>query len=205
MKKWQCVLCDYVHEGEEPPEKCPVCSQPREKFIEMKESEPVPEFDVKAMKTATRKLTYGLYVISSRDGEKLNGQVANAVMQVTTSPTTMAVTLIKANYTPECILKSGRFVVNILGQDNHRLIRRFGYRSGREFDKFKGLSYEMTPGDMPYLTDTLGWFECRISPDRVIDCGTHWMFIADVTGGAGLRDDVEPMTYAYYRATKDQR
>ena len=41
MKKWQCTVCGYIHEGDEPPEECPVCGADRSKFIEIVTEEPV--------------------------------------------------------------------------------------------------------------------------------------------------------------------
>ncbi len=49
MKKWKCTVCGYIHEGEEPPETCPVCGADKSKFIDVTEpeapaeSEDVPE------------------------------------------------------------------------------------------------------------------------------------------------------------------
>ncbi len=37
MKKWVCTVCGYIHEGEEPPEECPVCGAPKEDFEEVKD------------------------------------------------------------------------------------------------------------------------------------------------------------------------
>lgn len=34
MKNWRCSVCGYIHRGEIPPEKCPKCGAPREKFVE---------------------------------------------------------------------------------------------------------------------------------------------------------------------------
>jgi rubredoxin len=41
VKKWQCTVCGYIHEGDEPPEECPVCGADRSKFIELDAEEPV--------------------------------------------------------------------------------------------------------------------------------------------------------------------
>ena len=43
MKKWKCTVCGYIHTGDEPPEKCPVCGADRSKFVEVTETEPKPE------------------------------------------------------------------------------------------------------------------------------------------------------------------
>ncbi len=39
VKKWRCTVCGYIHEGPEPPDSCPVCGAPREKFVEVVEQE----------------------------------------------------------------------------------------------------------------------------------------------------------------------
>ena len=42
MKKWVCSVCGYVHDGDTPPEKCPVCKQPAEKFNLVEEEKKNP-------------------------------------------------------------------------------------------------------------------------------------------------------------------
>ena len=37
MKKWQCMVCGYIHEGEEPPDECPVCGADKSEFVEITE------------------------------------------------------------------------------------------------------------------------------------------------------------------------
>ncbi|QRN86077.1 flavin reductase [Clostridia bacterium] len=199
MKLWRCEVCNHVFEGDAPPDKCPVCNVGPERFVEEIPKEHKPGSN---LKKATRKMSYGLYVISSRKGEKLNGQVANAAFQVTTNPTTIAISVNKENLTKECIDESGYFALNILGTDNMRMVRRFGFRSGREFDKFKNMNFGLTPNNMPYLKDAAGWIECKVIPDKTINIGTHTIYIADVLDGDGRDDAPETMTYAYYRKNK---
>lgn len=43
MKKWECTVCGYIHEGEEPPEECPVCSADKSMFVELSEAAPAAE------------------------------------------------------------------------------------------------------------------------------------------------------------------
>lgn len=199
MSKWRCTVCNHVFEGDNPPEKCPVCDKGPEFFEKEASKEHKP---VSNMKKATRKMPYGLYVVCSRKKDKLNGQVSNAAFQVTTNPTTIAISVNKDNLTRECIDDSGYFTLNILSTDNFKLVRRFGFRSGREFDKFKNINYKTTENDTPYLLDAGGWVECRIIPDKTTEIGTHMIYIADVLDGDLNQDDVEPMTYAYYRKNK---
>lgn len=199
MKQWRCDVCNHVFEGDAPPDKCPVCNVGSEHFTEEASREKKP---VSNMKKATRKMSYGLYVVCSRKGDKLNGQVSNAAFQVTTNPTTLAISVNKENLTRECIDDSGHFTLNILGTDNIRLVRRFGFRSGREFDKFKKLAHSFTEEGTPYLDDAAGWVSCRIIPEKTTEIGTHVIYVADVLDGDLRKEDVEAMTYAYYRKNK---
>jgi uncharacterized membrane protein len=54
VKKWQCTVCGYIHEGDEPPEVCPVCGADRSKFIEITSEEPV-EAETDQIKTEAKK------------------------------------------------------------------------------------------------------------------------------------------------------
>ncbi len=199
MKLWRCDVCNHVFEGDLPPETCPVCQVGKEHF---KEEEPKEHKPVSNMKKATRSMSYGLYVVCSRLGDKLNGQVSNAAFQVTTNPTTLAISVNQSNLTRECIDDTGFFTLNILGTTNQRLVRRFGFRSGREFDKFKNMKYGLTDNQIPYLEEAAGWIECRIIPDKTIEIGTHKIYVADVLDGDLLQEQMEPMTYDYYRKNK---
>lgn len=204
MKKWKCIICSYVHEGDNPPEKCPLCGVGPESFEligEVGEKSSVPAEDKDSIKQAIYKMSYGMYIITSIDGEKINGQACNTAFQITSDPMRVAIGINKNNLTGEYILASRTFAVNILGQDAHALIRRFGYRSGREFNKFEGLNFSTGKTGSPLLEGALGYLECRVIPDKVVDCGTHWIFVADVVNGK-LVNDEEPMTYDYFRKTK---
>lgn len=50
MAKWVCTVCGYVHEGDQPPEKCPVCKQPAEKFRKLEEDPKNPYAGTKTEK-----------------------------------------------------------------------------------------------------------------------------------------------------------
>lgn len=204
MKKWKCIVCGYIHEGDNPPESCPICGVGPESFElvgEVEDKGPIPAAEKDDVKKAIYKMSYGMYIITSLQGEKINGQACNTAFQITSDPMRVAVGINKNNLTGEFILESKVFAINILGQEAHDLIRRFGYRSGREFDKFEGINYSIGKTGSPLLNDTMGYLECQVIPDKIVDCGTHRLFIADVVAGKLLSDE-EPMTYAYYRKTK---
>ena len=90
------------------------------------------------------KISYGLYIVSSKKGDKLNGQIANTVFQITSEPPTIAVSINKGNLTHDYIAQSGVFTVSILSeQAPMELIGKFGFKSGRDIDKFAGIDYKI--------------------------------------------------------------
>jgi flavin reductase (DIM6/NTAB) family NADH-FMN oxidoreductase RutF len=184
-----------------PPDSCPKCNASRNAFkAEHEFLFPIEETDG-IIKTCW-KVSYGLYVVSSMSGERINGQVCNTAFQITSDPPRIAIGINHKNLTHEFIEASGVFAVSILGKNDHRIIRRFGYRSGRDFDKFKGVSIRRGRTGCPVLEEAIGYIECTLVKDRKLDAGTHSIFIGDIVGGVLFRDE-EPITYAYYHATKD--
>ncbi|HBT46888.1 MAG TPA: High molecular weight rubredoxin [Peptococcaceae bacterium] len=153
--------------------------------------------DVKAL----HRLSYGVYVVTSKQGERFNGQIANTVFQISSEPPTVAISINKQNLTHEFIQSSQIFAVSVLAQDAPlSLIGQFGFKSGREVDKFSGIPYKLSPSGLPYLTDhTLAYLEAKVS--QSIEVNTHTIFIGTLTDAAVLRPG-EPMTYAYYHQVK---
>lgn len=210
MKKWRCTVCGYIHEGETPPDVCPVCGAGPEAFEEVFDEQPAASgagtayaqaYDQDAG-TALFKISYGLYIITSVWEDKLNGQCCNSLFQITSQPPQVAVGINKGNLTHQFIMESGIFAATVLGQDGHDLVRRFGYRSGREFNKLEGIGFTRgTTTGAPVLDQGIAYLECKVLKDKCVDVGTHTLFIAEVVGG-GVKTAGEPMTYAYYRQTK---
>lgn len=200
-QSWKCSRCGYVAIGLFPPESCPKCNAPREAF-KTEHAYLFPPEETEGVIKACWKVSYGLYVVSSIDGERMNGQVCNTLFQITSDPPRFAIGINHRNLTHEFIAASGVFAASILGTGDHRLVRRFGYRSGRDFDKFKGLAVRRGRTGCPVLEDALGYVECKLIPEKTVDAGTHSIFVGEVVGGGILRDG-DPMTYAHYHATKD--
>lgn len=148
------------------------------------------------------KITYGLYVVGSNNGSKLNGFICNTVFQVTSEPPQFAVASHKNNYTTEIIREGKVFAISILRQDYHPdIIGTFGYRSGREIEKFGNFKYMTGKTGAPILiTDTIGWLECEVI--NTFDLGTHILFIGNVVDGDIIDDSSEPLTYNYYHEVK---
>ncbi|RKZ34777.1 High molecular weight rubredoxin [bacterium] len=150
---------------------------------------------------ALYKLSYGMYVVGSRKGEKLNGQIANTVFQITSEPPTVAVSINKENLTGEYIEESGVFSVSVLSTEAPmRLIGRFGFKSGRELDKFKDIKYRIGKTGSPILLDScIAFLEAKVKES--LDVGTHTVFIGELLD-ADVISEGEPMTYAYYHEIK---
>lgn len=151
--------------------------------------------------SALSKLCYGLYVISSGRGKKMNGQLANVVFQVTDRPQRVAVCLNKENLTHQLIDENRVFTVTILGKDTPMdFMRDFGFRTGREVDKLANVAYRIGATGAPVVTDNgIAYLEARVI--STADCGTHTIFVGEVVDADVLNDN-EPMTYAHYRVVK---
>ncbi|MGE5415930.1 MAG: flavin reductase [Acidobacteriota bacterium] len=212
MKKWICTICGYIHEGDEPPDVCPICGAPKEAFESFEEGNDQPHPSsvppapiVKPAETddpakAAYSLSYGLYIITTADGSKMNGQVANTVFQLTSDPLQVAICLNKSNYTNELVTKSKVFAVTTLGKSAFDLVPGFGFRSGRDVDKFAGVTYEKgAQTGCPYLSTGIAYLECKVV--NIVDVGTHTLFVGEPVGGRTLSSE-EPMTYADYRRLK---
>jgi len=150
---------------------------------------------------AVQKICYGLYIIGSKRDDKINGQIANTVFQITSDPPTIAVSINKQNLTGEYITASKVFTVSILSKEAPMtLIGNFGFKSGRDVDKFKDVKFEMgTTGAPVVLEYTVGYLDCEVI--GTTDVGTHNIFIGKVVDCDTL-SDAEPMTYAYYHEIK---
>ena len=147
------------------------------------------------------KLSYGLYVVTSKKGDKLNGQIANTVFQVTSEPPTIAVSINKNNLTWEYIKDSGAFAVSVLCMDTPlSFIGRFGFKSGRDTNKFEGINYKFGETGAPIVTDNaVSYLEARVTKE--MDVGTHTIFIGEVVAGEVL-SELKCMTYEYYHEVK---
>ena len=150
---------------------------------------------------ALHELGYGLYVVCSKKGDKLNGQIANTVFQVCAEPPIIAVALNKQNLTNELVSTSKVFTVSILSLDTPlSFIGGFGFRSGRDVDKLKGINYKLGETGAPIVLDnTLAYLEAKVI--NQIEVGTHTIFIGEVVAADILKEG-EPMTYAYYHQVK---
>ncbi len=113
-------------------------------------------------KNVFHKLSYGVYVVSTWDDGRPTGCTANSAMQITSSPATIAVSINHDNYTNHCINETGRFAVSILAEDSDpSIIGTFGFKSGKDADKFKEVKYSVED-HMPVISDSCGYVVCEV-------------------------------------------
>ena len=149
-------------------------------------------------KTAIFKLSYGLFVVGTSFDGKDNGCVVNTVMQVTSEPMKVSTVIAKSNLTHDMVLSSRKYTVSVFSEDiPAETIGIFGFKSGRDTDKYENVKFERDAQGIPYLTEGVNaYLSCEV--ETVQDLGTHTMFIANVVD-AETFNDTDSMTYAYYR------
>ena len=140
---------------------------------------------------------YGLYVVTSSDGNKDNGLIVNTVTQVTNTPNRVAVTINKENYSHHVIRQTGKMNVNCLDVSApFELIKNFGFQSGRTADKFQGFEELRSDNGLRFLPRHINSF-MSLQVESYVDLGTHGMFICAVTE-ARVMGNTETMSYNYY-------
>ena len=152
-------------------------------------------------RAALHKITYGLYIVVSGHKGKFNGQIANSLFQVTSNPATIAVSINKENYTHELIDAGRKLTVSVLSQEAPlTFIGLFGFKSGRDIDKFKNLKTRTGATGVPIVLEhSLSFIEAEV--EGQLNCGTHTIFFGKVVE-ADITGEGEPLTYAYYQRVK---
>lgn len=148
------------------------------------------------------KLSYGLYIVTTKNKDQESGCVINTMTQVTASPSQVSVAINKDNFTTDLIKQSGFFNVSVLLESvPMETIRNFGFQSGRDVNKFNNIDYGIDSQGIKYLTkDTAACFSCKVK--QTVDAGTHLLFIAEVLDAKVLSDD-EVLTYSAYHEKKN--
>lgn len=190
LKKDQLTLIDAL--ADQLAESIPASAKKQEAPSEIQTEEAVVD------PAAMFKLSYGLFVLSAKDGAKDNGCIINTVMQVTDATKRIAIAVNKANYTHEMIKKTGAFNVSVLTTDApFKLFKQFGFQSGKDVDKFaEGVEEVRTVNGIRYVAE----YSNAVISGKVIqevEFDTHTMFIAEVTEAAVL-SNVPSVTYQYY-------
>lgn len=149
-------------------------------------------------KKAMFKLTYGLFVLTAREGEKDNGCIINTAVQVTTEPNRITIAVNKKNYTHDMIMRTGIFNISMLTeQSKFDTYKHWGFQSGAQVDKLEGMVCPRAENGVVYVAgETNAYLSAKVVSS--VDLGTHTLFLADVTDGEVL-SDTESITYSYYQ------
>lgn len=148
--------------------------------------------------TALYKIGYGMYVVTSNDGKRDNGLIVNTVTQVSDSPNRIAVNINKENYSHHIIKQTGVMNVNCLSVDApFSVFESYGFRSGRNTDKFEGVDVGRTDNGLVFLPRYINAV-ISLKVEDYVDLGSHGMFICSVTESR-VMSDKETMTYTYYQ------
>ena len=150
-------------------------------------------------KKAIYRLSYGLFVVTAKEGEKDNGCITNTVMQVTSAPNRISLAVNKENYTHDMILRTGKFLASVISEDaSFDLFRNFGFQSGRDVDKFADFTDVKRTGNGLYAVTkgTNAWISAKVI--QSVDLGSHTLFLAEVEDAEVLSDSPSA-TYAYYQ------
>ena len=146
-------------------------------------------------KKVLRNLSYGVYVVTSKDKDRNIGCVANSIMQVTSNPSVIAVSINHDNYTNKIIKETNVFGVSILKERvDANIIGTFGFKSSKDTDKFNNIDFKEILG-IPVLKDTCGYMICKVID--TMETSTHTIFLGQVIESGDYTSE-NAMTYKYY-------
>ena len=145
-------------------------------------------------------LSYGLFVVSTKVGDKDNGCITNTAIQVTSDPNQIALAVNRANYTNELMKEAGIFNISVISEEaDFELFKRFGFQSGRDVDKYAGFAdYVRSANGLTYVNKgTNAFLSAKIT--QQVELSSHTLFIAEVTD-MDVLSDAASATYAYYQS-----
>lgn len=144
-------------------------------------------------------ISYGLFVLVARQGDKDNACIINVAQQVTSDPLQLMICVNKQNLTHDMILRTLKFNLCPLSEEaTMKPFQHFGFQSGKTVDKFAECETELrTENGLRYLPKFINSvISCVVT--KSIDLGTHTMFIA-MPMEARVLSDSPSITYAYYQ------
>ncbi len=150
---------------------------------------------------AFRSMSYGLYIVSAKNGDTMAGCVVNTFHQVTSKPARVSVAINKENFTTGVVLESGHFEATVLAESAPmELIGRFGFHTSADTDKFAETAHAFDAAGVPYVTEhAVAHVGARVI--EKVDVGTHYLIVGEVETAEVLSSE-SPMTYAYYHQVK---
>lgn len=149
---------------------------------------------------AMYKLSYGLFVLTAKVGDKENGCITNTAVQVASEPNTISFAVNKANFTHDMVMETKRANISVISEAaDFELFKHFGFQSGRDVDKFADFrDCKYAENGIPYITKgTNAYFSIDVK--QTVDLGSHTLFIGEPTAMEVLADTASA-TYAYYQS-----
>jgi flavin reductase (DIM6/NTAB) family NADH-FMN oxidoreductase RutF len=143
----------------------------------------------------SKAISHGVYIVTVRTQEKVNGMTAAWISQVSFQPLLLMASIAPARYTHTLIKETGYFAVNTLDEDTENYAAVFGFKSGRKIDKFQGIPYSDAPNGSPVLKDASAYLECKVVD--TFTAGDHTLFIGEVIAGKLLKDTAEPLIFRW--------
>lgn len=140
---------------------------------------------------------YDIHCVSTAHDGRINANIASWIMQVAMGGKMLCVALYKIDYTIELVRASNLLNVNLLAKEQTSLIAKLGRKSGRSSDKFKNLKYALDERGVPYLTDSIGYIQCKVLHST--DGGDHEIFVCEVLKQTVLNPEKEVMTVNFLR------
>jgi flavin reductase (DIM6/NTAB) family NADH-FMN oxidoreductase RutF len=160
----------------------------------MSDGQPSATLDLDAKKTVLRKFTYGLYVVTSRDGEETGAFTANWLSQASFDPPLVMVSVENDAHSLPIIRNSGIFTVNVLETGQRRLAGHFGKKTAKVGNKLTDIEHYHTDNGQPVLNDAVGYVVCRVTSE--MDAGDSVVVLGEVIEASVHREDAEPLTMA---------
>jgi flavin reductase (DIM6/NTAB) family NADH-FMN oxidoreductase RutF len=138
-------------------------------------------------------LVHGVYVVTTRVRDTINGMTASWVSQVSLKPLLLMVSIAPARYTHDLIRESRIFAINVLTGDQVDLGKRFGYKSGREVDKFAGLEHKTAKTGAPILPQAYAYFDLKLVD--TFPAGDHTLFVGEAVDAKILHRAAQPLVF----------
>ena len=138
-------------------------------------------------------LVHGIYVVTTRLGEKINGMTAAWVSQVSLKPLLVMVSIAPPRYSHDLIKESGVLAVNVLTTEQVELGKRFGYKSGRKVDKCAGLEWLTAATGAPILPQAYAYLDLKLV--STYPAGDHTLFVGEVVAAKILHPQAQPLVF----------
>ena len=137
-------------------------------------------------------LTHGVYVITAKFEDQMSGLAVAWASQAGKDRFMFCVG--SQSLTRELILKSAHFGLHVLEQSQHELARHFGRKTGKNVDKFKGLTYEIGKYGSPMLGVCAARYECAV--EQVFDLDDQKIIVGKILTAQQFLEQYKPLIYS---------